>query len=219
MSREFQDRLSRRIRRAGLTIDSELKSRLATYFELLATWNGKMNLTGFDLSDPTPAAIDRLFIEPLQAGKHIAPRAARAIDIGSGGGSPGIPLLLSHPQMRVLLVEAKTRKAVFLKEAIRALDVSNAEVATARYEELLARPDLHEAHDLLTIRAVRVEQRVLMSLQAFVKPDGELFLFRSGQSGSMVITPPLFLSASHPLLDSHTSTLAVLRKRRVGAAH
>jgi len=182
-------------------------------------WNGKINLTGFDLSDPTPDAIDRLFIEPLLAGKYVAPGAVRAIDIGSGGGSPAIPLLLAHPQLRVLLVEAKIRKAVFLREAIRALDVSNAEVATARYEELLARPDLHEAHDLLTIRAVRVEPRVLMSLQAFVKPDGELFLFRSGSSASMFITPPLFITAAHPLLDSHTSSLAILRKRRVGLAH
>ena len=214
MSREFQDRLGRRIRRAGITLDSQITSRLARYFELLATWNGKINLTGFDLTDPAPEAIDKLFVEPLLAVKHISPNAARMIDIGSGGGSPAIPMLLAFPQLRLLLVEAKIRKSVFLKEALRRLGLTG-EVATARYEELLTRPDLHEAHDLLTIRAVRVEPRVLMSLQAFVKPEGDLFLFRSDSNAPGPITPPLTLSATHPLLD-HASSLVVLKKRAVG---
>ena len=216
MSREFHDRLVRRVRRAGISLDAQLKSRLVTYFELLATWNGKINLTGFDLSDPTPEAIDKLFVEPLLAARYVAPNAARMIDIGSGGGSPALPILLAHPRLQVLLVEAKTRKAVFLKEALRGLGVATSEVATARYEELLARPDLHEAHDLLTIRAVRIESRVLMSLQAFVKPAGQLFLFRSGLNTPASITPPLFWSDAHTLLDSQGSSLVVLEKREVG---
>ena len=86
----------------------------------------------------------------------------------------------------VLMVEAKTRKSVFLREALRALDLTRGDVVTSRFEELLTKPRLHEAHDLLTIRAVRIEARVLMSLQAFVRPSGELFLFRTsaGASGS-----------------------------------
>lgn len=213
MSREFQDRLGRRIRRAGITLDSQITSRLSRYFELLAAWNGKINLTGFDLTDPAPEAIDKLFVEPLLAVKHISPDAVRMIDIGSGGGSPAIPMLIASPQLQLLLVEAKIRKSVFLKEALRGLGLTG-EVATARYEELLTRPDLHEAHDLLTIRAVRLEPRVLMSLQAFVKPEGDLFLFRS-DSNPGPITPPLMLSSAHPLLD-HSSSLVVLKKRAVG---
>jgi 16S rRNA (guanine527-N7)-methyltransferase len=216
LSREFHDRLVRRVRRAGISLDAQLKSRLVTYFELLATWNVKINLTGFDLSDPTPEAIDKLFVEPLLAARYVAPNAARMIDIGSGGGSPALPMLLTHPRLQVLLVEAKTRKAVFLKEALRGLGVATSEVATARYEELLARPDLHEANDLLTIRAVRIESRVLMSLQAFVKPAGQLFLFRSGLNTPAAITPPLFWSGAHTLLDSQASSLVVLEKREVG---
>lgn len=215
MSREFQDRLSRRIRRAGITLAPQVTSRLARYFDLLATWNGKINLTGFDLADPSPEAIDRLFVEPLLAVKHIPLNAVRMIDIGSGGGSPAIPMLLAQPQLRLLLVEAKIRKSVFLKEALRGLELAG-EVVTARYEELLARPDLHEAHDLLTIRAVRVEPRVLMSLQAFVRPEGELFLFRSDAAPPGSVTPPLFIAAAYPLLDSHASSLVVVKKRAIG---
>ena len=60
----------------------------------------------------------------------------------------------------------------FLREAIRQLALYDCVVETARYEELLTRPDLHEAMDVVTVRAVRVELRVLMSLQAFARPGG-----------------------------------------------
>jgi 16S rRNA (guanine527-N7)-methyltransferase len=212
-SREFQDRLSRRARRAGLVLPPDLGTKLEVYFRLLATWNGKMNLTGLDLSEP--AAIDRLLIEPLIAAKHASNGVTRMIDIGSGGGSPAIPLALAIHRPGLLLVEAKTRKSVFLREALRALEMTDAEVVTSRFEELLTRPALHEAHELLTLRAVRVETSVLMNVQAFVKPGGDLFLFRAasgaGSPGSLV--PPLSWKATFPLLESQGSRLVVLEKR------
>jgi 16S rRNA (guanine527-N7)-methyltransferase len=212
-SREFQDRLSRRARRAGLVLPPDLGTKLEVYFRLLSTWNGKMNLTGLDLSEP--AAIDRLLIEPLVAAKHASATVTRMIDIGSGGGSPAIPLALALHRAGLLLVEAKTRKSVFLREALRALEMADAEVVTSRFEELLTRPALHEAHELLTLRAVRVETSVLMNVQAFVKPGGDLFLFRAasgaGSPGSLV--PPLSWKATFPLLESQGSRLVVLEKR------
>src|SRR5690606_17346021 len=69
-SREFQDRLRRRARRAGVTLTGELGSRLEAYFRLLTTWNEKINLTGIDLSDVSPEALDRLLIEPLVAARY-----------------------------------------------------------------------------------------------------------------------------------------------------
>ena len=137
------------------------------------------------------------------------------IDIGSGGGSPAIPFALAVPGLRLLMVESKTRKSVFLKEAVRALGM-DADVLTSRYEALLARPELHEAHDLLTIRAVRVETRVLMSLQAFVRPGGHIFLLRSTTAGDAPegLTPPLTWSATFPLVEPLRSRLVVLTKRQ-----
>ena len=219
MSREFQDRLTRRARRVGVVLDAELKAKLETYFRLLSIWNTKINLTGFNLSEVSPEALDKLLIEPLLAARHMSPTATTLIDIGSGGGSPAIPMLLATPRFRAALVEAKTRKSVFLREALRALEMNSSEVITARYEELLARPELHEAHDLLTIRAVRVEPRILMNLQAFVRPSGEMFLFRSDANGPPNLpTPPLAFRVAFPLLDSQGSSLLVLEKRPVGVS-
>jgi 16S rRNA (guanine527-N7)-methyltransferase len=216
LSREFQERFARRARKAGVVVNAELKTKLETYFLLLSAWNDKINLTGFNLAEVAPEAVDKLLIEPLLAARHVSSSTKSMIDIGSGGGSPAIPMLLAVPGLRVVLVESKTRKSVFLREALRTLGIVDGSVETARYEELLARPDLHEAHDLLTIRAVRIEPRVLMNLQAFVKPAGEVFLFRSGSTAPAQLTPPLALKAVHPLLDSQSSTLTVLEKRQVG---
>ena len=75
-------------------------------------------------------------------------KASTAIDIGSGGGSPAIPLTLAAPRLHMRMVESKTRKAVFLREVIRTLGLGRAEVDTSRFEELLTRPELHEGADL-----------------------------------------------------------------------
>jgi 16S rRNA (guanine527-N7)-methyltransferase len=214
-SREFQERLTRRGRRAGVSLSPTLAAKLEVYFKLLTAWNAKMNLTGLDLAEQGPAALDRLLIEPLVAAKHVTPPITRMIDIGSGGGSPAIPLALALGAPHLMLVEAKTRKSVFLREALRALEMPAAEVVTSRFEELLSRPALHEAHELLTLRAVRVESSVLMNLQAFVRPGGELFLFRatSGAEAPGSLMPPLSWRATFPLLENQGSRLVVLAKR------
>ena len=215
--KELQDRIARRARRAGVAVTADLAAQLETYYRLLATWNAKINLTGLNLSEASPDAIDRLLIEPVVAARYSPVSAPRMLDVGSGGGSPAIPFALSLPGTRLLMVESKTRKSVFLSEAVRALSLGDADVVTARFEELLSRPELHEAHDLVTVRAVRVESRVLVTLQAFVRPGGALFLFRgSGHSDpSEGVTPPLAWKATYPLLESLRSRLVVLEKRVV----
>jgi 16S rRNA (guanine527-N7)-methyltransferase len=217
-SREFQDRLLRRARRAGVALTPGLSARLEAYFRLLATWNRKINLTGFNLEEPTPETIDRLLVEPLVAARHIPAGASRMMDVGSGGGSPAIPVALATSSIRLLMVESKTRKAVFLREAIRAVELRDAEVAASRYEELLSRPELHESNDIVTLRAVRLEPRLLSNLQAFIRPGGFLFLFRGATAAAPAETvpPPLAWSATFPLLESLRSRLVVLEKRRIG---
>ena len=213
-SREFQERFARRARRAGLTVRPELCAQLEAYYRLLSTWNKKINLTGLDLSELAPESLDRLLIEPLVAASHVKPAVRNFVDIGSGGGSPAIPMTLALGGVSVLMVEAKTRKSVFLREALRVLELGRGEVVTSRFEELLAKPRLHEAHDLLTIRAVRIEARILMTLQALVRPGGEIFLFRTtatASSGPAALAPVMAWKATYPLVEQ-SSSLVVLEK-------
>jgi 16S rRNA (guanine527-N7)-methyltransferase len=213
--REFRDRLARRARRAGITeLPTAMTARLEIYYRLLALWSRKINLSGMDLSEPTNEAFDRLLVEPLVAAGHIVAGATRMLDVGSGGGSPAIPMALARPGVALVMVESKVRKSVFLREAARELGLVRAEVVNSRFELLLTRPDLHEAEDLVTIRAVRLDARVLATLQAFLRPGGQIFLFRgpSGDASPEAVVPPLSWFATHPLHESLRSHLVVLRK-------
>ena len=214
-SRDFQDRLADRAKRAGIAIPDSLGTKLETYYRLLAAWNRKINLTGMELSDGAPEAIDRLLVEPVAAARH-ASQGSRIIDIGSGGGSPAIPFSLAVGAGSLLMVESKTRKSAFLKEAIRALEMTEAEVAASRFESLLSNPTLREAHDLLTLRAVRVDGKFLLSLQPFVKSEGRIFLFRGSRGVPDGLMPPLQWLATFPLIDSLQSKLVVLGKTNSG---
>jgi 16S rRNA (guanine527-N7)-methyltransferase len=209
--RDLRTRLSRRAGKAGIYLADGLLDRLASYVELLARWNRKINLTALD--DPDEA-IDRLLLEPIIAARHLRGTSPSLMDVGSGGGSPAIPMKLSIPSMRLLMVEAKARKSAFLREAVRHLELSGTHVETSRYEELLARPELHESFDVLSMRAVRIEARTLVTLQAFVKPGGAVFLFRgpSGPASPANLVPPLAFQGTYPLVEALQSRLTVLSK-------
>jgi 16S rRNA (guanine527-N7)-methyltransferase len=217
-NREFRDRLKRRAKAANITLEASVLEGLETYYQLLTKWNSKINLTAFRLApEGDESAIDRLLIEPLVAARYIPAKARTLLDAGSGGGSPAIPMKLATPALHLRMVEVKTRKAVFLREALRALGLRDAEVESTRFEELLTRAELHEAIDLVSIRAVRVETRTLLSLQAFLRPGGKLLLFRGSGKNDLEDSPPppLTWMATYPLVDTLHSKLVVLSKTRV----
>jgi 16S rRNA (guanine527-N7)-methyltransferase len=217
-SKEFRDRLKRRAKNAGETLQPDLVEKLEIYYQLLAKWNAKINLTAFRLTpEGEDQAIDRLLIEPVVAARYIPENARTLLDAGSGGGSPAIPLKLASSNLALRMVEVKTRKAVFLREAVRALNLRDAEVETSRFEELLPRAELHEALDLVSIRAVRIETRTLNTLQAFLRPGGKLLLFRGSSKSDLEDSPPppLAWMATYPLVDALHSKLVVLSKTRV----
>lgn len=208
--RDLRTRLTRRAAKAGIFLPDDLSERLIAYYELLARWNRKINLTALDEPDQ---AVDRLLLEPILAARYLPSPDIRLLDVGSGGGSPAIPLTLASPGLSLTMVEVKARKSAFLREAIRVLELSNAAVETSRYEELLTRPELHEAFDALSIRAVRVELRTLMTLQAFMRPSGLLLMFR-GPGGPIEpqSVPVLQWVNTHPLVEALQSRLSIFQK-------
>lgn len=210
----FREKLARRARKAGLSLSPDSSASLESYFELLRKWNQKVSLTSLPVEEMGDEALDRLLIEPVLAAKYLPRPDVALIDIGSGGGSPAIPMKIACPRIALRMVESKTRKAAFLREAVRHLDLADTGVESARFESLLVRPELHEAADVITLRAVRVEPKILLNLQALLRPGGVLFLFRTGTTAgeSSLAAPPFSWQASHPLIPSLDSHLAVLVK-------
>lgn len=168
------ERLQRRAERSGLEVAPALATRLAAYVELLLRWNERMNLTALRGDDE---GLDRLVLEPLLAERRIPRGAAALVDIGSGGGSPAIPIRIARPRLVVRLVEARERKAAFLREAVRQLNLEGVVVEPCRYEELLGRAELQGAHDVLTVRGVRLDDEAASSLERLVRAGGTLLFF------------------------------------------
>jgi 16S rRNA (guanine527-N7)-methyltransferase len=195
MSAELSTLLSERARLAGVSIPAPLHAKLLEYYELLARWNRKINLTS--LSSPNEA-IDRLLLEPLVAAAEL-PRSVRLLDLGSGGGSPAIPLALALGVPSLVMVESRNRKAAFLREAARVVEL-DAVVEAVRFEELESRSSYRGVMDLVSVRAVRMDASALDLAGRFLRPGGQMALFASSPPAD--VPPSLQLSGSFPLIGT-----------------
>ena len=210
--RETIARLSRRITKAGGKASSAQVTNLAAYVELLARWNKKINLTALPVEPLSDEAADRLIVEPVLAARRLLASEKFVIDVGTGGGSPAIPLAIVAPDVRLVMVEIKVRKCAFLREVVRQLGLKGAAVENSRVEELLSRSEYHEAVDVVTVRAVRPDRRLLMAIQAFLKPGGRLFWFGAEASQKPDFQVPFTSGQSETLVPTMGSQLWILTK-------
>ena len=111
------------------------------------------------------------------------------------------------------MVESKARKAAFLREAIRVLDLQRARVENSRFEDLLEQHGQAGTYGAASVRAVRVETATLRRIALFLAPDGLALLFR-GATGPAELpdADPLAWMGTYPLLESLGSRLTVFRR-------
>jgi 16S rRNA (guanine527-N7)-methyltransferase len=178
---DIRTRILERARRAGVRLGDREHAALTEYCRILQSWNRRMNLTSLPIDPPTDAAIDRLFIEPLAAADALrlaAPRstAVRWIDVGSGGGSPAVPMRLVASTVELTMVEARARKCAFLREIVRVLELNRTEVWNGRIEEVAKTRE--SAVDLVTIRGVRVDSAMVDALACILTNGGRLAAFK-----------------------------------------
>jgi 16S rRNA (guanine527-N7)-methyltransferase len=171
----FQEQLAQLAIDAGITLSEKELARLKDYYTLLEHWNQKINLTALPLAGHPLATLRRLLLEPIMASRFVPNRSLAWIDVGSGGGSPAIPLKILRPAARLTLVESRERKAAFLGEAIRTLDLRDTGVLTTRFEDLTIANTAHV--DLVSSRAVKVDAAFWASCQRITGTDGQLLLF------------------------------------------
>jgi 16S rRNA (guanine527-N7)-methyltransferase len=198
--------LRERARTHGVLIPDLLIPKLLAYYTLLTRWNARMNLTS--LSDPQEA-IDRLLLEPVKAGQNV-PSGRALVDLGSGGGSPAIPLALACGARSLLMIESKARKAAFLREAIRHVGLPAA-VECARLEDVL--PKIRRAADLVSIRAVRADEPLLTLVRPALAPGGEALLFMTNAADLGGATGGMKHDRTVTLLPSLGSVAVFLKVR------
>lgn len=209
VDKAFRERLRERAESAGLSLDLTQMGHCERYFRLLRHWNRTINLTALPLAGLPDRTLNRLFVEPLQAAPFVEIAPLLWFDLGSGGGSPAIPLKIVRPMLRLRMVESRSRKAAFLREVVRTLSLTATDVLTIRIEEL-ARSMPGVCGDLLTVRAVRIEQGLLEAAAALLKPGGQLLLF--GSESSPAVIHDAFRVIERLRLAGEDSTLQVLNR-------
>ncbi len=119
------------ISQLGLSLPEAAENQLAAYLALLAKWNRVYNLTAVrdEKQMVTQHLLDSLAVLP-----HLG-EFASLVDVGSGGGLPGIPLAIARPLMAVTLVEASHKKATFLQQAKIELKLDNVSIHCGRVED------------------------------------------------------------------------------------
>jgi len=142
----------------------------------LTKWNRTVNLTALSLEPLSDQALDRLLLEPLLAAREATSTDRSLVDIGSGGGSPAIPLKIAAPWLRLVMIESRARKSAFLREVVRELGWQDATVETARLEALAASADPPQA-DLVSLRAVRADERLWAQVSQLLAPSGRVLWF------------------------------------------
>jgi 16S rRNA (guanine527-N7)-methyltransferase len=175
--------------RLGIELGPEQLDRLARFVELLLARNRRLNLTRI----VEPAEIERRhLLDSLTCALPVldALRSAvswRCVDVGSGGGLPGIPLAIAFPDTRVTLLESVGKKAAFLGEVVAELGLEGVSVRAGRAEEAGRDPDERDAYDLVVARALAPLDVALELCLPFARPGGIVVLPRgSGLADQLV---------------------------------
>ena len=209
--------IEREVRAAGLKqLSPQRVAQFETYLGLLLKWNAKINLTA--VREPG-AIIRRHFIECIQCAQALPvptqPTPA-LLDFGSGAGLPGIPIAICRPEIRVTLGESQRKKASFLREVTRSLEL-NAEVFDGRIEEMPA----ERRFSIVTLRAVDKMADASRSALARMTSQGWLTVFvtRATRSGIEAALPEIEWRQTVPSVRLDKGEILFGQRRQRGVFH
>lgn len=186
MSADLQTGLGQGAAALGLTLDGVQQGRLLAYLDLLSKWNRVYNLTA--VRDPAQMLTHHLLdslavIGPLR--RHTQGAAANLLDVGSGGGLPGVVIALCCPELSVCCVDTVAKKASFIQHAAGALGLNNLRGVHARVESV------EERFDVVTSRAfASLADFVAGSRQALGEQGVWMAMKGKRPDEEMVVLPP-----------------------------
>jgi 16S rRNA (guanine527-N7)-methyltransferase len=172
---------------------------LARFLAELDVWRRRVNLTG-------RLSCEELVSHALESavGAALLPLEARVVDVGTGGGFPGVPLAIVRPDLSVTWLEPREKRAAFLRHVARAVPVENAVVAAGRAEDLPV-----SAFDFATFRAVRIET---LDPGRFLRPGGSVLFWTTDTNAAAAPPSGFQLERILPIPASRQRVIAVYRR-------
>jgi 16S rRNA (guanine527-N7)-methyltransferase len=176
---EYDSTLRRGLRQLGLDLPQPARAAIDGHVRLLLAWTAAINLTG--IRDPAEVAL-RHVIDSLTALAWLRERGVeRLLDLGSGGGFPGLPLAAAAPTLEVTLAEPVGKKARFLETAVRATGLAPRVSVVAARAEALVRDDAERGRwQVVTARAVASTAKLVELAFPLLAPAGALVAWKRG---------------------------------------
>ncbi len=152
---------------------AEQAEKFAAYYALLAEWNQRVNLTA--VADEAGVAqkhfADSLLALPFVSGGE------RVLDLGTGAGFPGVPLLIARPDIRLTLMDSVQKKLDFLAALLDQLGLE-AELLHSRAEDAAKKAEYRDGFDLVLSRAVAPMNVLIELALPFARPGGRAVCFK-----------------------------------------
>jgi 16S rRNA (guanine527-N7)-methyltransferase len=180
----------------GLFIGENQAEQFMRYLAHLIEWNKTINLTA--IIDPKEIIIKH-FIDSLAALVATSfPEQAVVLDVGSGGGFPGIPLKIVRSDLQIVLVEPVQKKCSFLNSIIGLLKLRGISVFDGTIEQYAKRP-VHHAVDMIVLRALKFEE-IRKHITPLLAPRGKVVLYRTEAVQNREIDDDFYLVGEKTLI-------------------
>lgn len=161
----------------GVMLTNEQLEQFDTYYHRLIEKNKVMNLTAIT---EYQEVIDKHFVDSLLlAGVRDLTEELSVIDVGTGGGFPGIPLKIAFPNLKITLLDSLNKRVNFLNEVIEELQLQEIEAIHSRAEDAGQNANYREKYDLCVSRAVANLSALSEYCLPFVKPSGYFISYKS----------------------------------------
>ena len=184
-------------REFGVELSENQVTLFGRFLEELCSWNRRMNLTGIS---ETRAMIITLLLEPLVALPYL-PAYGTLLDVGSGAGTPGIPLKIARHGLEVHLLESRAKKVSFLRHVIRELGLTGIAASHGRAEERAPRPGLLSHYDMVTARALAPLKKTISLCYPYIREGGLLITYKGSRVNDEIQESAGSFEELHLLID------------------
>ena len=193
----------------GLTLSLEQINAFMVYYDELKKWGSKINISA--LLDNEQKLIDELFLDslaPLLVIGEGNSNERRLLDIGSGGGFPGIPMKIAFPSLNVTLCDSIEKKVFFMRSVIRKLSLTGIEAIACKFNHLGSTAIEKSSYDWVVFKAVTDIETMSTWSASHLKKGGMLVCMKGPKEEAIELN-----NFSHPEQVNYILPLSGLKRR------